>query len=262
MNGRNKLWQLPFYLIVGILAACSNVSSLENSNPSVDSITVSVSADSLFETKSYYTRRTEMGKVLVYTPLYKTIDLVCGTMPSISDTNVIFCAEAAYTGKLLKTFNHKNIAGDHVSGGVRYKGYSCKSNTGAFVYYSGKYRFLYDNYSFALDSAQNADGMGFGQEMLIFEGKKVPYWRANSNINEFRALCELNDSLCIVDSKGKMPFGDFVSELMAIGVRNALYLDMGQGWNYSWWRDENKSLHMIHEIRIQFTTNWIVFYGM
>lgn len=275
MNGRNSFLLSLFFLFWG-LVSCSNNSSTEDFNSCADSVNVStiafvktqpyvdsvgVSADSLREVKSAYTRRIEMKKLLVYVPLYNSVDLVCGAMPSISDTNVIFCAEAAFTGQLLSDFKHKNVAGDHVSGGVRYKGYSCKRNTGAFVFYEGKYRFLYDNYSFALDLAQDAGGMGFGQEMLIFEGKKVPCLRADSNINEFRALCELNGSLCVIDSKGKLSFGDFIYELLSIGVRNALYLDMGQGWNYSWWRDDSKTLHMIHDKRIKYTTNWITFYG-
>lgn len=260
MNERNRLWLMLLCIMGGVLTACSNNPSLKETKSCVDSVNVRVNADSI-ETKSSYTRRTEMDKILVYAPLYRSIDLVCGTMPSISDTNVIFCAEAAFTGKLLNSFKHTNVAGDHVSGGVRYKGYSCNRNTGAFVFYDGQYRFLYDNYSFALNLARDAGGMGFGQEMLIFEGKMVPCLRNDSNISEFRALCELDDCLCVVDSKGEIPFGKFVSELMSIGVKNALYLDMGKGWNYSWWRDENKSLHMIHDKKIKYTTNWITFYG-
>ena len=37
--------------------------------------------------------------LLVYYPEFSRIDLVCGTMPSIEDDDVIFCAEAAFTAQ-------------------------------------------------------------------------------------------------------------------------------------------------------------------
>lgn len=56
------------------------------------------------------------GLMVVY-PNFTKIDLVCGTMPSKSDTAVILVVEAAYTEAKLDKFVHTNIAGDHVSGG-------------------------------------------------------------------------------------------------------------------------------------------------
>lgn len=69
----------------------------------------------------HYTTREEKGNLIIYTPNYTSIALVCGTMPNKTDNKVIFCAEAAFTGELLKKFKHSNILGDHVSGGIRYK---------------------------------------------------------------------------------------------------------------------------------------------
>ena len=54
---------------------------------------------------------------MVVYPNFTKIDLVCGTMPSKSDTAVILVVEAAYTEAKLDKFVHTNIAGDHVSGG-------------------------------------------------------------------------------------------------------------------------------------------------
>lgn len=209
---------------------------------------------------SNYTKCEEKGKLIIYTPDYSSIDLVCGTMPSQSDKNVIFCAEAAFTGELKKEFKHSNILGDHVSGGKRYKGTGCKRNTGAFVYYGGKWKFLYKNYSKDLNIAAQNGGMGFGQEMMIHEGKRVQTIRKDANKNEFRALCELIGKLCIIDSKGVSSFGDFIQALLNEGVTEAIYLDMGPGWNYSWFRDDSGVPHEIHNHRIIYTTNWITFY--
>lgn len=204
--------------------------------------------------------RRQVGQLVVYSPKYSRIDLVCGEMPSINDTSVLFCAEAAYTGELLNKFKHSNIAGDHVSGGVRYKGYPCRRNTGAFVFYNGNFKFLYDNYSAELNNAAQYGGMGFAQECLIHNGKRVPCKRPDTNVNKFRALCEINGKLCVVDSKSALQFGFFVAELLKIGVTNALYLDMGPGWNYSWWRDADNTAHEIHTHKIPYTTNWVTFY--
>ena len=196
----------------------------------------------------------------IYYPDYSKIDLVCEKMPSKEDQSVILFAEAAFTGKYLGEFKHSNIAGDHVSNGIRHNGYRCKRNTGAFVFYNGKPKFLYNNYSQELDKATQNDGCGFEQVMMIHHGKIVPHTRPDNNSNEFRALCLINGKLAIVDSRGYVKFGDFISELKKAGASEALYLDMGPGWNYSWYRDENGKPIEIHSLPTQHATNWITFY--
>lgn len=66
---------------------------------------------------------------------------------------IIFCCAAAYTGVDKVIHKHTNIAGDHVSRGTRFKGYSCKRNVGAFVFYNKKWKFLYNKYTHEFDSA-------------------------------------------------------------------------------------------------------------
>lgn len=210
--------------------------------------------------KTHYTSCETKGNLVIYTPHYTDIDLVCGAMPSQAEENVIFCAEAAFTGELLKEFKHSNILGDHVSDGTRYKGTGCKRNTGAFVYYNGEWKFRYRGYSRYLDVAAQNGGMGFGQEMMIHNGQRVQTIRKDSNKNEFRALCEKDGKLCVIDSKGISSFGEFIRALLNEGVCEAIYLDMGPGWNYSWWRDQDGHPHEIHKHKIPYTTNWITFY--
>ena len=180
-------------------------------------------------------------------------------MPSKSDTSVILFAEAAYTGELLKEFKHTNVAGDHVSQGKRYKGYKCKRNTGAFVYYGEKWDFCYKDYSKAMDVAAENGGAAFAQEMMIYKGKMVEIARKDSNKNQFRALCNHDGRLCIVETKGKIPFGDFKKKLLALGISDALYLDMGAGWNYAWYRDRGKIVELHPKVH-DYCTNWITFY--
>jgi hypothetical protein len=166
----------------------------------------------------------------------------------------------AYTGELLEEFKHKNIAGDHVSSGKRYKGYRCKRNTGAFVSFNGKWKFLYKHYSSALDEAAKHGGAGFAQEMIMYEGQVKPTKRPSHNKNIFRALCAINNRLCVVQSQKVVQFKDFVAMLQQLGVTDALYLDMGSGWNYGWYREEDGKVNELFKKYTPYSTNWVTFY--
>lgn len=206
----------------------------------------------------------------IYYPNYSKIDLVCGEMPSKEDKSVIMFAEAAFTGELLDSFSHKNISSSHVSNGEYYSGYLCKRSRGVFTYYNGEPHFVYQGgflkvpwpkyMEFALRESAHYGGCGFAQEMMIHEGEEIVHTRPSSNINEFRALCLIDGKVAIVDSKGCMSFGNFIKSLLKVGATEALYLDMGTGWNYSWYRDANGTPVEIHQTPTRYATNWITFY--
>lgn len=204
--------------------------------------------------------RTDTLSLIILYPRFSKIDLVCGTMPSQNDTTVLLCAAGSYTGELQETFNHSNIAGDHVSTGRRYRGYSCRRNTGAFVYYNGQWKFLYQDYSEDLNETASHGGCGFAQEMIIHHSDTVPTTRKSSNTNIFRALCQLDGRLCVIESDSTITFGAFKSSLMALKVCEALYMDMGNGWNHAWYRVSNDSVNVLHPKRHNNCTNWITFY--
>ena len=204
-------------------------------------------------------RKDTLGLIVLY-PHFSTVDLVCGSLPSRDDNRVILFAEAAYTGELLDSFKHTNIAGDHVSSGQRYPGYKCKRNTGAFVYYKGQWKFCYQNYATDLADAARNGGCGFGQELIIHKGKLVSIVRKDGNKNQFRALCDQQGRLCIVESVGTTRFGDFKKKLLAIGVTDAIYLDMGAGWNHAWYRSKGKIIEL-HPKLHNYCTNWITFFN-
>ena len=52
------------------------------------------------------------------------LDLACGQMPDTTQENVLLCAAAAFTGQCLDHFEHSNILGPHISGGILYEGYT------------------------------------------------------------------------------------------------------------------------------------------
>lgn len=207
---------------------------------------------------SYVERMDTLGLIVLY-PEFSSVDLACGLEPSKSDSSVILFAEAAYTGQYLNGFEHSNVAGDHVSTGKLYNGYPCKRNTGAFIYYDGTWQFCYKDYSRKLYEAAFHEGAAFAQELIIYNGKFVPTVRKDSNKNQFRALCERDNKLCIVESDRILSFGDFRSKLLQYDVSNAIYLDMGSGWNYAWYRDRS-IIKELHPKKHNYCTNWITFY--
>ena len=204
-------------------------------------------------------RTDTMGLVVLY-PQFTSVDLACDTMPSEDDSSVLLVAEAAYTGDSLDEFKHSNIASNHVSGGTLHKGYTCRRNTGAFVYYNGKWKFVNGNFSKEMERAAENGGCAFVQELMIHQGKILKTQRADNNENQFRALCDHKGRLCIIESSNMVHFGDFKKTLQQYGVSDAIYLDMGGGWNHAWYRVNNDSIVELHPWMHDYCTNWITFY--
>ncbi len=199
----------------------------------------------------------------VYYPEFTRIDLVCGQMPKAAQKDVEFCCEAAFTGELLDEFRHSNIADNHICSGVMNKGYRCKANTGGFVWRKGKWKFMRKA---DFPSAANGWNMGLCQLLIIKDGRVRPigtYMGARRNI--YRALCEKNGKLCIVESRKNMTYEFFVKCLSSYKVTHALYLDMGRGWNYAWYRDAKGEVRECfpeskYAASYKYRTNWITFY--
>lgn len=198
--------------------------------------------------------------LLILRPKFSRVDLVCGTMPTPQDKHVLLCAEACFTGTLSHTFNHRNVAGDHISGGRYHKGFRCKRNTGAFIYADGRWTFLHNNYTPQVKSAARPGSAAFAQEMIIHRGKAVSTTRKDTNRNQFRALCQVNGRLCIAESQAVTTFGDFKHALLQVGASEALYLDMGPGWNHAWYRPDSHTVTILHPRTHPYCTNWITFY--
>ncbi|MDE5844542.1 MAG: hypothetical protein K2H44_04035, partial [Muribaculaceae bacterium] len=50
-----------------------------------------------------------------------------------------------------------------------------------------------------------------------------------------------------------------IESLIKLGVSDALYLDMGKGWNYGWYRQTVvDSPIMLFEDRTRYQTNWLL----
>ena len=207
-------------------------------------------------------------KVNIYYPKYDSIKLECfDKITPESHDNAIFCCTAAFTESWGTDVNHNRICGEHSSNGVVYNNPSLKRNTGAFIYYdNGYYEFIYrpesdkETILHKTYVASVEGGCGFTQEMMIHNYCIVKTTRPFSNVNRFRALCDYHDTLCIIDSKKAISFGDFIKELNNLGVKEAIYMDMG-GWNYSWYKETSSSNpKYIHSTYNDSITNLLVFY--
>ena len=200
----------------------------------------------------------------VYYPHFSRIDLVTKKMPQKNEKDVIFVCAASFTGELLDEFKHSNIAGHHVSSGVFFQGYKCGPYNGVFTW-SPKSGWSFFNYSHKnsespLRTVAEEGGMGFCQSMLYHDGKRFKGCIKPERMNRYRALCEIGGKLCIVDCARSIPFGHFMDGLKKLGVSNALYCDMGRGWNYSWYRKDDGSVEELFPTPGKYTTNWIAFY--
>ena len=246
-----------------VIGSCST--GAKTSENAAGEVEKKQAVDTLGENDGRYVKIDSLEGLVAYYPQFSRIDLAMGVMPTKEDTAVVFCAAGAFTGTYLDEFKHTNIAGDHVSGGVRYEGYQCAVNTGCFAYYGGsEWEFAYGEHNRLLDKAAEKGGMAYSQVMMICNGEVKQDYRVNPknthDKNEFRALCELDGKLCVIDSDGFVLFKDFVASLAKAGVSNAIYMDMGEGWNYSWWRHSCGTAVEIHEIESGYTTNWVTFY--
>lgn len=205
---------------------------------------------------------TGYGDLICLKPDMKRLkmDMVCGAIPSPENDSIVLAFAGAFTGTELDK-GHVNVAGDHVAGGTRFKGYRCKRNTGAFTWSakSGP-QFFYKDYSSDLDNAAQEDGMGFTQELMIHDGAKVPTTRPLGNKNVFRALClDSDNQLALYESQGIVTFGNFIDALLSQKVQEALYTDMGQGWNYCFYRinQYDKSPQYLHSTSLPYASNFI-----
>ena len=200
----------------------------------------------------------------VYYPNFSRIDLTTGTMPAKDEKNVIFCCAGSFTKEEVTEFSHNNIAGDHVSGGAYYEGYKCGPNNGVFTWSKTSgwkfFNYAYDNARAPLKEAAAEGGMGYCQSMLYHNGKRFHGCFKPYRVNQYRALCQIGERLCVVDCARPLPFSSFMDGLQKLGVSNAMYCDMGFGWNYSWYRQDDGSVKELFPTPGEFTTNWLTFY--
>ncbi len=198
------------------------------------------------------------GTVYVFFPEYTHIDLVCGDRPSKSDDTITWCSGAAFQHEVSLGFSHENIEGDHAVSGTLYKSPHYKEAYAAFTFAEGRHSFEFEEEAEAVKAAANAGGSGFMQFALIRDGEPVmDFDRPRARC--YRTLAELNGAVCIIDSVNMLHFDEFMEELERLGVTNAVYMDMGAGWNYSWYRNAQGKPVTLFGLPVPWSHNWVVF---
>lgn len=219
------------------------------------------------------------GVLFAFYPHYNNIRFVCSGRPDTNDANIIFCCTAAFSKDYSITVSNEKICGAHVVDGTYHDGYRSSLTNGAFVFDSGHYRFFHDSLEARMREAGKSPGSsGFCQirldtavvsipsdniwfECMGIRGYRNTAGRARISMTGFhyRALCEKDGRLCVIESKDKVTLTQFRTYLRDYGVSHALYLDTGIGWNYSWYRDNSGDIHELHPYIHPFNTNWIIF---
>lgn len=258
----NKWVYILIILILPIIDSCGNrgdqgKNHLDETTEEAPIIQPSVSVDT-----------SSVGLVFYY-PTTDSIALRCFVRPEpAKEPDIVFCCAAAFTLDYEKTPEHRRICSAHVSDGTYYPKPKNRRYTGAFVSYNKSWSFLYQAdadpsaFEASFRTAAANKGAGFAQEMMIHGGEQVPTTRSLSNVNLFRALCEREGRLCIADATENKSFGAFIQSLLDAGVTEAIYTDMGSGWNYSWYRllAKEKATY-IHSTYQEAATNWLIFYS-
>ena len=199
----------------------------------------------------------ETDDLYIYCANYGEISIVAGDRPSRDDESIQLCVAAAFQDKYQLDFQQSNIVGWHTADGILERG-KPQDRLGAFTYADGTARIWnIDEAEDAVREAAARGGSGYQQFIVLCGGE-----RGGHQSNEFRCyrvLALLNDRACIIDSRTQMHYSEYIQALEDLGIRDALYCDMGSGWNYSWYRNENgKAINIIGQ-PWPFSHNWLVF---
>lgn len=198
------------------------------------------------------------GTVYVFFPEYSNVELVCEHRPSKSDASITWCSGAAFQHTVSLSFSQENVEGDHAVNGVLYESPYNWASFAAFTYADGEFAFEFDNPTGAIKKAADAGGYGFMQFALI-KNKEAVMDFDRPRARCYRTLAELNGNLCIIDSVNMLHFDEFMAELNRLGVTNAVYMDMGAGWNYSWYRKATGKVKTLFGLPVPWSHNWLVF---
>lgn len=194
----------------------------------------------------------------VFFPKYSHVDLEYGKRPKKSDKSITWCSGAAFQHDIQLGFSDENIEGYHASKGVYSDSPYVKDGYGAVAFYDDYFKFEFDDPESVIKEAASLGGSGFMQYRIMRDGELVNDFMM-PRVRSYRVIAELNGSLCIIDSIEMMHFEDFLVKLKELNVTNALYMDMGAGWNYSWYRRDNGATKTLFGLKVPWSHNWVVF---
>ena len=204
------------------------------------------------------TRIYKTDSLYIFFPEYSHVDLEYGKRPKKSDKSITWCSGAAFQHDIQLGFSDDNIEGYHASKGVYSDSQYVKDGYGAVAFYDGGFEFEFDDPETAIKTAAERGGSGFMQYRMLRDGVMVNDFMM-PRVRSYRVIAELNGNLCIIDSIEMMHFGEFLTKLKELNVTNALYMDMGAGWNYSWYRKSSGGVRTLFGLKVPWSHNWVVF---
>ena len=199
----------------------------------------------------------ETDDLYIYCADYDRLAYVTEDRPSRDDKSILLCVAAAFQSTYQLGFNEDNIVGWHTSKGRLERG-KPQDNLGGFTYVDGVAQIWdVDEAESAVTEATDKGGLGYQSFVVLKDRERGSF--ATHEFRCFRVLTVIDGRVCIIDSRTLTHFDDFVQELLELGVRDAIYCDMGSGWNYSWYRDANGNAQTIIGMPWPFSHNWLTF---
>lgn len=180
--------------------------------------------------------------------------------PSINDESIALNVAAAFT---LDT-ETMDVCGDHVVAGELIKGYSDITATGHALVVGNKVKILHNNHlEKSIQEAIKNKGYLFQQCLIIEDGKgnleRIPKAIRDRKAHIiFRAACLTAEGrFAIVQGGEEMYCNEFIDALVAMGIQQALYLDMGT-WAWGWVRDGEDIKELATRFgNTQYQSNWL-----
>jgi hypothetical protein len=180
--------------------------------------------------------------------------------PSINDDSILLNVAAAFT---LDT-ESMDVCGDQVVTGERIAGYDDITATGHALIINNKVSIKSNDYlEESIKAAVEGKGYLFQQCLIVEDGKGIVE-RIPKAIRDrkahiiYRAACVMSDgSFAIVQGDEPMYCGEFIDALVALGAKQALYLDMGT-WAWGWVRENGTTTELSeHFSNTRYQSNWL-----
>lgn len=205
------------------------------------------------------------GQLEIFEITNEKIEFVDSVMP----LDAFICVPAAFTKEYFDRFTPEMVANKYITNGVKKQGYDCEiSQSGCLAvdengeWYIGK-----------PNEEKYKNATNYFEQNLIIDNYQVNPKKAityDASLH-FRCLAEVNDKLALIQTIIPTSYPTFIEWLQQIGVKNALYLDMG-GWSFGYFRDGDTyydinpvgSKEELHHNKIENIkrdpnqTNWIV----
>ena len=180
--------------------------------------------------------------------------------PSINDDSILLNVAAAFT---LDT-ESMDVCGDQVVAGERIAGYDDITATGHALIINNKVSIKSNDYlEESIKAAVEGKGYLFQQCLIVEDGKGIVE-RIPKAIRDrkahiiYRAACVMSDgSFAIVQGDEPIYCGEFIDALVALGAKQALYLDMGT-WAWGWVRENGTTTELSeHFSNTSYQSNWL-----